>query len=226
MVAKKQIIFPENDQMSPPVDSGRRVHQVKSSIRMTGIEESRVNDSRIDSPTFLSAFSTSLGWIGLLGWNNQLISVFAGHTSPTDVRSRARSTDQAVAESDWSPELRNLFIAYSEGEPIDFSGVTIKLPKLTPFRKHVVNATRCLGYGQTESYGELAKRAGHPGAARAVGTVMSTNRFPILIPCHRVLAAGGKLGGYTSPAGTKLKIRLLELEARSIGRPFERIRAK
>jgi methylated-DNA-[protein]-cysteine S-methyltransferase len=69
-----------------------------------------------------------------------------------------------------------------------------------------------LAYGQTSTYGELALRVGHPRAARAVGTVMATNRFPILIPCHRVLASGGKLGGYSSHAGTNLKQILLDME--------------
>jgi len=84
---------------------------------------------------------------------------------------------------------------------------------MTGFRRKIVATTRQLRYGETTTYGELARRAGHPGAARAVGTVMSTNRFPILIPCHRVLASGGKLGGFTSPAGTNLKQRMLEAQA-------------
>ena len=169
----------------------------------------------------LSCFETSLGWIGLLGQEAKLIAVFASYLSAAAVRSKARSAHQAVVEQDWNPELRELFVAYAEGDAIDFSSVEVELPKLTPFRKQVLKATRNLGYGQTVTYGELAAKAGHPGAARAVGTVMSSNCFPILIPCHRVLAAGGRLGGYTSPAGTKLKIRLLELEARSAGRPLE-----
>jgi len=76
----------------------------------------------------------------------------------------------------------------------------------------VLAVTKRLKYGETTTYGQLARDVGHPGAARAVGTVMSTNKFPIIIPCHRVLAAGGKLGGYTSPAGTDLKQRLLDME--------------
>jgi methylated-DNA-[protein]-cysteine S-methyltransferase len=63
------------------------------------------------------------------------------------------------------------------------------------------------------SYGELAAKAGYPRAARAVGSVMSSNRFPIVIPCHRVVAAGEKPGGYTSPQGVGMKLRLLALEA-------------
>ena len=122
----------------------------------------------------------------------------------------------SLDNGEWAPALQQLLDAYSEGEVVDFSSVEIRLPTMTRFRQQVVAATRRLRYGETATYGELAKRAGHPRAARAVGTVMSTNQFPILIPCHRVLAAGGKLGGYSSPAGTHLKQRLLDLEARGI----------
>ena len=107
-----------------------------------------------------------------------------------------------------------LFEAYAEGEVVDFSGVRLQLPEMTDFRRKVIVTTRRLRYGETVSYGELARRVGHPGAARAVGTAMSTNRFPIVVPCHRVLASGGKLGGYSSPAGTRLKQQMLDMEAK------------
>ena len=115
-------------------------------------------------------------------------------------------------DADWHPELRVLLQEYAQGKRVIFSGFDLQLPPRTPFRDKVLAATRQLGYGEITTYGDLARLVGHPGAARAVGTVMSTNRFPILIPCHRVLAAGGKLGGYTSPAGTDLKQRLLDME--------------
>ena len=190
--------------------------------RVSQASRGQVSENHALAPeSRLSCFETSLGWIGLLGQEAKLVAVFAGYPSAAAVRSKARSAHPAFVEQDFDPELRELFVAYSEGEAIDFSSVEVELPKLTPFRKQVLKATRNLGYGQTVTYGELAAKAGHPRAARAVGTVMSSNCFPILIPCHRVLAAGGRLGGYTSPAGTKLKIRLLELEARSAGRPLE-----
>ncbi|GIS60136.1 MAG: hypothetical protein CM1200mP2_23610 [Planctomycetaceae bacterium] len=78
--------------------------------------------------------------------------------------------------------------------------------------KHV----RQVGYGQTTSYGEVARKIGRPGAARAVGTAMANNTVPILIPCHRVIAASGRLGGFSAPRGTRLKQRLLDLEADAI----------
>ena len=165
----------------------------------------------------LSIFETPLGWIGLLGDGQQLVSAFAGHASAKSVRAAATKRDGIYQERDWNPGLRRMVEAYSQGEIVDFSDVDIRLPQMTAFRQQVLAATRRLGYGEWATYGELAKRVGHPRAARAVGTVMSTNHFPILIPCHRVLAAGGQLGGYSSPSGTCLKVELLELEARALG---------
>ena len=80
----------------------------------------------------------------------------------------------------------------------------------TRFQQRVRDTLLCVGFGETVSYGELAQRVGMPGASRAVGSAMRTNPIPILVPCHRVLAAGGKIGGYSS--GLEIKRRLLNLE--------------
>jgi methylated-DNA-[protein]-cysteine S-methyltransferase len=89
--------------------------------------------------------------------------------------------------------------------PLDLDGVT------APFRRRVLETLhRDVGYGETVSYGELAVMAGRPGAARAVGSTMATNPVPIVVPCHRVLAAGGAIGG--SGAGLDTKRALLAIE--------------
>lgn len=117
--------------------------------------------------------------------------------------------------ADWFPELRHRLERYAAGERITFNDIKLHPPQLTPFQRQIVDVTRKLKYGETISYGELAARADRPRAARAVGTVMASNRFPILIPCHRVIAAGGALGGYSAPQGLSLKTQLLELESQS-----------
>lgn len=81
----------------------------------------------------------------------------------------------------------------------------------TPFQVSVWNALRQIPYGETQSYGTVAMAIGHPEAVRAVGGANGRNRLPLLIPCHRVVAAGGKLGGFTGGLG--LKKRLLAHEA-------------
>lgn len=174
--------------------------------------------SRSDAADSWNTFRTAIGWLGIAGREGVVRAVFVGHPSVVSVMQAAQqwavesSPTGSLDEADWCPALRTRLQAYADGEPVDFADFKLELPKRTPFRDKVLAATRRLGYGATTTYGDLARRVGHPGAARAVGTVMSTNRFPILIPCHRVLAAGGKLGGYTSPSGPDLKQRLLDME--------------
>jgi methylated-DNA-[protein]-cysteine S-methyltransferase len=87
---------------------------------------------------------------------------------------------------------------------------------LSDFQRAVVGHCRRIPPGQTLTYGQLAARVGRPRAARAVGRVMATNRFPLIVPCHRVVAAGGVLGGFSAPQGLAMKKRLLAAEAASI----------
>jgi methylated-DNA-[protein]-cysteine S-methyltransferase len=167
----------------------------------------------------LSIFPTNLGWFGLLGSDSLLISVFVGHGSADEVRRAAcrqvaaTSRERQFVERDWHPELRRRLEQYCLGEPCDFDDIRLAPSRGSDFQKRVVKTVRRIPYGQTLSYGRLAEKAGFPRAARAVGTVMSSNHFPIVVPCHRVVAAGGKTGGYTSPQGVSLKLRLLAMEA-------------
>ncbi|MEM8784579.1 MAG: methylated-DNA--[protein]-cysteine S-methyltransferase [Pseudomonadota bacterium] len=90
---------------------------------------------------------------------------------------------------------------------------------ITPFHASVYRALRRVPRGTTVTYGDLAKQVGEPGAARAIGVAMGRNPWPVIVPCHRVLAAGGKLGGFSAPGGTRTKERLLALEGIVIGDP-------
>jgi methylated-DNA-[protein]-cysteine S-methyltransferase len=99
---------------------------------------------------------------------------------------------------------------YFAGETVSFDDVTLDLTWATPFQERVAAALRAIPYGETVTYGELAALAGHPNAQRAAGTFCAHNRFPLFVPCHRVVAADG-LGSYGS-LGLEYKRRLLELE--------------
>ena len=105
---------------------------------------------------------------------------------------------------------------YFEGAPGVRFQARLVLDGMTDFQKAIIRACRSIGYGKTLSYGELANRAGFPGAARAVGSVMSSNRHPLITPCHRVVAAGNRIGGFSSSSGTELKRALLELEGATV----------
>jgi len=100
--------------------------------------------------------------------------------------------------------------AYFSGEVVSFDDVALDLTWATPFQERVAAALRAIPYGETVTYGELAALAGHPNAQRAAGTFCAHNRFPLFVPCHRVVAADG-LGSYGS-LGLEYKRRLLELE--------------
>jgi methylated-DNA-[protein]-cysteine S-methyltransferase len=100
--------------------------------------------------------------------------------------------------------------AYFAGATVAFDDVELDLDWATPFQARVAAALRAIPYGETVTYGELAALAGHPNAQRAAGTFCAHNRFPLFVPCHRVVAADG-LGSYGS-LGLSYKRRLLELE--------------
>lgn len=107
-------------------------------------------------------------------------------------------------------ELVERFAAFLEGRPVGFDDVPLDLDWCTPFQREIASSLRAIPRGEVVSYGELAALAGYPGAQRAVGSFCARNRFALLIPCHRVVAADG-IGGYGT-AGGVVKRRLLALE--------------
>lgn len=111
---------------------------------------------------------------------------------------------------------------YFAGERIDFSGVEVDLEGVPPFYVRVYDVARRIGWGETATYGELAARAGSPGAARGVGQALSRNPVAVIIPCHRILASGNKVGGFSAYGGTVSKERLLALEGVRLGMRSDR----
>ena len=109
---------------------------------------------------------------------------------------------------------------YFAGETVDFSDVVVDLSNQDEFFREIYAAARRIGWGRTTTYGTLAKELGRGSeAARDVGQAMAKNPVALIIPCHRVLAAGGKLGGFSAPGGSNSKARMLELEGVHLGSP-------
>jgi methylated-DNA-[protein]-cysteine S-methyltransferase len=102
--------------------------------------------------------------------------------------------------------------AVADGTEDDFLDVELDLCDRTIFQHAVIDHCRQILRGRVLTYGQLAARAGYPRSARAVGNVMATNRVPLIVPCHRVVGAGGNLGGFSAPQGLRMKRRLLRLE--------------
>jgi methylated-DNA-[protein]-cysteine S-methyltransferase len=103
-------------------------------------------------------------------------------------------------------------VALLEGERRDLRSIVLDERRIDPFRRRVYAATRAIAPGATASYGEIARSIGAPEDARAVGTALGENPFPIIVPCHRVLAASGALHGFSAPGGIVTKRRMLEIE--------------
>lgn len=99
-----------------------------------------------------------------------------------------------------------------EGEAEDFRDIDVDLDGVGPFAREVYEAARAIPAGRTMTYGEIAEALARPGAARAVGQALGKNPIPLIIPCHRVLAAGGKPGGFSAPGGLATKSRMLAAE--------------
>ena len=129
-------------------------------------------------------------------------------------RDRVDGLGGLSAYGDSPQRLADRLRAYFAGERDSFADVAIDLDGATPFQHAVTATLRAMPYGETVTYGELAALAGHPGAQRAVGTFCAHNRFGVVVPCHRVVAAGG-LGSYGS-LGVSYKRRLLELEGAAL----------
>ena len=104
--------------------------------------------------------------------------------------------------------------AYARGQAVDLNqwAGRVDLTGQPPFRRRVYQALLRVPRGETRTYGQLAAEAGSPGAARAVGNAMACNRYPLIVPCHRVVGAAGSLGGYSAPGGLSTKRLLLAVE--------------
>lgn len=103
------------------------------------------------------------------------------------------------------------------GESLDLAAVALDMDGLPQFQQQVYAVARTIPAGATLSYGEIAARLGDPSAARDVGVALGQNPIPIIVPCHRVLAAGGKPGGFSAAGGVTTKLRLLEIEGAQVG---------
>lgn len=160
------------------------------------------------------AFASDLGWMAAIFHKTALARLTFGH------RSRAAALGALGEAKSSAPrslhpvhaQVVERLQAFAAGVDDDLASLEVDYGKVTPFQRRVLDACRGVGPGETLSYGQLAQLAGSPGAARAVGSVMSHNQLPLVVPCHRIVGSGGSLGGYSAPDGLAMKRRLLERE--------------
>jgi methylated-DNA-[protein]-cysteine S-methyltransferase len=168
-------------------------------------------------------FETTMGFCGI-AWSDAGVARFQLPTKTAEVAERLMRRRAFGAEPGAPPEKVSAVVEaakrYFAGEEMDFSLVPLDLAGQDAFFAQIYAALRQVGWGRTTTYGALAKEVGAGReAARDVGEAMAKNPLPLIIPCHRVLAAGGKIGGFSAPGGSKTKARMLELEGVRVGPP-------
>jgi methylated-DNA-[protein]-cysteine S-methyltransferase len=169
-----------------------------------------------------SVFDTAIGACAIAWGDAALTAVQLPEADSDRARSRMHRRFPGVAERRPPPFVEDVIAGirtHLAGEARGLVDAPLDMQGLSDFARDVYAIARAIPSGETMTYGEIAARLGDPGAARAVGEVMGLNPFPIVVPCHRVLAAGGKLGGFSAHGGAATKLRLLEIEGAAIGEP-------
>jgi methylated-DNA-[protein]-cysteine S-methyltransferase len=168
-------------------------------------------------------FETSSGFCGI-GWSDAGIARFVLPTRSAGAVERSLLRRLPGARPGAPPAEVLAAVAavkrYFQGVEVDLSGIRLDLEGQDEFFRQIYAATQKVGWGHTTTYGALAKELGAgPETARDVGQAMAKNPVPLIIPCHRVLAAGGKVGGFSAPGGSATKVRMLEMEGVRVGPP-------
>ncbi len=155
-----------------------------------------------------ASFSTALGQCAI-AWHDAGLTRFL---LPDPARPLAAGDGESEPPS-WVQAIVERVQRHLAGELQDFSDLNYDFSSQPPFVRDVLRATLGVKAGHTATYGELATAIGQPlAASRAVGSALGANPWPLLIPCHRIVAASGKLTGYSGPGGVATKVRLLTLE--------------
>jgi methylated-DNA-[protein]-cysteine S-methyltransferase len=160
-------------------------------------------------------FETAIGWAGIAWGKGGLVGVRLPERDPEATRRgfarRFADASERDAPADLAPVIEGVR-ALMRGEKADLSHAPLDLTCTTEFNARVYEIARSIPAGETLTYGEIAVRLGDRLLARDVGVALGQNPWPIVVPCHRVTAAGGKLGGFSAPGGARTKLKLLAIE--------------
>jgi methylated-DNA-[protein]-cysteine S-methyltransferase len=173
-----------------------------------------------DPPTMrnlaYALFQTSIGGCGIAWGAQGVAAVQLPETNPSATVARLLRAHQDANSRRPGPDQQRIIddiVALLAGQARDLRYVRLDVARAPPFHQRVFDVVRAIAPGQTRTYGEVAALCGEPHAARAVGQAMARNPFPIIVPCHRVLAAGGKSGGFSAGGGVATKLRMLAIES-------------
>lgn len=167
-----------------------------------------------------AVFATAIGPCAIAWGEQGIVGAWLPDADEAALRRRIWRRWAASVEDTAPAAIQAVIIrlqALMTGERVDLSQSPLDLSGLPDFHRRAYAIALAIPPGETRSYGEIAQQLGEPGSARAVGQAMGSNPFPPIVPCHRVLAAGGRSGGFSSPGGLDMKRRLLGIERARIG---------
>ncbi|HTY40992.1 MAG TPA: methylated-DNA--[protein]-cysteine S-methyltransferase [Thermoanaerobaculia bacterium] len=160
-------------------------------------------------------FETAIGTCAVAWGEGGFTRAWLPDSDPRALRRRIARRLPDAREGAPTPEVRDAIgriVELLAGAPADLSNVRLDFGGIPEFHRRVYAIAREIPPGRTLTYGEIARRLGDPSQARAVGQALGANPLPILVPCHRVLAAHGRTGGFSAPGGVTTKLRMLEIE--------------
>jgi methylated-DNA-[protein]-cysteine S-methyltransferase len=162
---------------------------------------------------YCTIFKIPWGYFGICGTNAGITRTsLPVKTKSICQKLLTKGLKNVVFDKSIFSSLQKSVTAYYMGHDVDFGNVPLDLSAFSPFTRKVLKTCAKVSYGQTITYKQLARLAGNPNAARAVGAVMARNSMPLIIPCHRVLASDGSLHGFSAPGGLETKQKMLRLE--------------
>jgi methylated-DNA-[protein]-cysteine S-methyltransferase len=165
--------------------------------------------------THYALFDTALGPCGIAWSERGILAVRFAEGDETKTREKLLRRAPGAIESKPTPAVQHAIdgiVALLLGEPRDLADIAIDDAQTPPINRKVYAIARTIPPGRTMTYGEIAERLGDKALAREVGEALGQNPCPIVMPCHRVLAANGKTGGFSAPGGVATKLRLLTIE--------------
>lgn len=174
-----------------------------------------ITNIAIDAPTGHALFDTTIGACGIAWGAGGIVGVQLPEADAAGTRARLLRSTGALPEADPPAEVLaaiGQIRALLAGEPHDLSALVLDMHRLTDFQRRVYAATSAIPPGQTRTYGEIAAELGDTHLARAVGQALGFNPFAPVVPCHRVLAAGQRAGGFSAHGGAATKLRMLATE--------------
>lgn len=162
-----------------------------------------------------AVFTTAIGCCGIAWGGSGIVSVWLPEESEPATRARIRRQHPRASEIPAPVTVGSAIddiVSLLAGQPRDLSSIVLDMDGVPPFHRKVYDVARTIAPGRTLTYGQVASMIGMPGSARAVGRAMGRNPFPIVVPCHRVVAAAGRTGGFSANGGAATKLRLLAIE--------------